>query len=124
MRLFVAAPMPNANAWTNTTARALSIQQMKERVVEDQLDGVFFDYEGNGLTAAQKQAYTALAQESTHALRPLNASVFVCVGARPTYELRNYDYKGLAAATEFLFIMVRPFPLYCGDVMIRIIGLQ
>ena len=28
-----------------------------------------------------------------------------CVGARPSYEFRSYDYAGLANATEFLFIM-------------------
>ena len=63
------------------------------------LDGLFFDYEGNGLSDDQKAGYTLLAQETTAALVPLNASLMVCVGGRPTYELRDYDYAGLANAT-------------------------
>lgn len=45
-------------------------------------------------------------------LKPLNASIAVCVGGRPSYELRNYDYAGLADATDFLFIMGYDLHLY------------
>ena len=63
------------------------------------------DFEGNGLSKDEKEAYVKLGEETTAALAPLNATVAVCVGGRPTYELRNYDYAGLSKVTDFLFIM-------------------
>jgi di-N-acetylchitobiase len=80
------------------------VAEKVDQVKSDKLDGVFFDFEGQ-INDDQKKAYTELAQETTAALKPLNASVFVCVGARPSYEFRSYDYSGLADAVDFLFIM-------------------
>ena len=105
VRLFADSHLPDAKDWTDGDKRKAWVAQKVDQVRTDRLDGLFFDFEGNGLSSAQKGAYTALAAETTAALRPLNASIFVCVGARPTYEFRNYDYAGLANSTEFLFIM-------------------
>lgn len=105
VRLYADAGIPDKRQWTNATARAQSTASWVAKVQKHQLDGLFFDFEGNGLSKAQKQAYAQLAQETTEALRPLNASIFICVGGRPTYEMRDYPYAELAAASEFLFIM-------------------
>ena len=46
--------------------------------------------------------------ETRDALRAAvgNDALFtVCVGGSPSYELRNYDYQGLAEAADYLFIM-------------------
>lgn len=72
----------------------------------------FFDFEGTALSSKQKKDYTALAAAVAKGIRPLNASLMVCVGGRPTYENRDYDYAGLAAATDFLFIMGYDLHLY------------
>lgn len=81
------------------------MQEKVQQVQTAKLDGIFFDEEANGLTADQKKAYVKLAKETSEALQPLNATIFICVGGRPTYEWRNYDYSGLAEHSEFLFIM-------------------
>ena len=77
-----------------------------------QLDGVFFDYEGDSLSEAEKQGYTDLAHAVSDKLAPLNASLFVCVGGRPTYEHRDYDYAGLAEHVDFLFVMMYDMHLW------------
>ena len=99
------------------------VAQKVTQVTTNKLDGVFFDFEGH-LDNKQKSSYSTLAQETSDALRPLNASIFVCVGARPSYEFRNYDYQGLANASDFLFIMVSELsdpgfataPVLCGPI--------
>jgi spore germination protein YaaH len=104
VRLFADSHLLDAKDWTDSDKRKAWVQDKVQQVTKDKLDGIFFDFEGHA-TADQKKAYTKLAQETTNALKPLNATVFVCVGAAPSYEERNYDYPGLASATDFLFIM-------------------
>ena len=91
--------------WTSAASRAKIVNATVDMVKKYSLDGAFFDYEGNGLSKQAKADYTTLTEETTAALKALNAKVMVCVGGRPTYELRNYDYAGLAAASDFLFVM-------------------
>ena len=105
VRLFLDAHVPNRETWTDSSARKSFALEKASKVKAEKLDGVFFDYEGNGLSSDQKKAYTKLVGEVATALKPSNGTVFVCVGGRPTYELRDYDYKGLADVSEFLFIM-------------------
>ena len=104
VRLFAAAGVPTSADWGDADKRAAWVAQKATQVTTDKLDGVLFDYEGH-VTKDTKAAYTLLAQDTTAALKPLNASIFICVGARPSYEERNYDYPGLAAASDFLFVM-------------------
>jgi spore germination protein YaaH len=104
VRLFADSHLPDSKDWEDKDKRKKWVKEKVKQVTSDKLDGVLFDYEGE-LDKNAKAAYTQLAQETTAALKPLNASIFICVGARPSYEARNYDYKGLAAASDFLFIM-------------------
>ena len=104
VRLFADSHLPDAKDWASKDKRKDWVKQKVAQVQSDKLDGVFFDFEGQ-INDDEKKAYTELAQETTAALKPLNASVFVCVGARPAYEFRSYDYSGLADAVDFLFIM-------------------
>lgn len=105
VRLFQDSHLPDPDHWTDSSARKSFALEKVAQVKSAQLDGVFFDYEGNELSSDQKKAYSKLAEEVASQLKPLNATIFVCVGGRPTYELRDYDYKGLAEVSEFLFIM-------------------
>ena len=57
------------------------------------------------MSKEEREGYTALAQETSAALKAINATLSVCVGGRPSYEFRNYDYVGIAAAADFLFVM-------------------
>ena len=104
VRLFKDSGSPPPADWSDAAKRKAWVAQAVAAVQSDALDGLFFDYEGS-LTDDQKGQFVTLAEEASAALKPLNASVFVCVGARPSYEFRSYDYAGLANATEFLFIM-------------------
>jgi len=89
--------------WVDQDKVKDAVKQIKKQMDDDNLDGTFFDYEGNGLSKEQKQAYTTYVSAVAKAIAP--REVFVCVGGRPTYEWRDYDYKGLADASSFLFIM-------------------
>jgi len=91
------------NDWTSSSAVDDAVASIKAQVSDSGLDGVFFDYEGNQLSDKEKTAYTSYVKQVADAIAP--AQVFVCVGGRPTYEWRNYDYAGLAGASAFLFIM-------------------
>jgi len=92
-----------ASDWTDSAKVDAAVAQVKQQVSDNKLDGTFFDYEGNLLSDEQKQAYTSYIGMVRDAISP--AEVFVCVGGRPDYEWRNYDYAGLADASSFLFIM-------------------
>jgi spore germination protein YaaH len=105
VRLFQDAHLPDRKDWTDPDKRKAFAKEKVQQVQDKSLDGVFFDFEGTGLGRNEKDAYTKLAEEVSNALRPLNASIFVCVGASPSYEFRNYDYAGLAKVSDFLFIM-------------------
>jgi glucosylceramidase len=105
VRLYLDSHLIDQKQWTNETARKEFAAYTYDRVKENSFDGVFFDYEGNSLTKDEKSAFAMLAQEVTNTLRPINGSIFVCVAGRPDYEWRDYPYKDLAAASEFLFIM-------------------
>jgi len=104
VRLFQDSHLPDAKDWTDKDKRKSWVKDKVTQIQQNKLDGIFFDFEGQ-LSGEKKKAYTDLAQETSAALAPLNASIFICVGARPSYEFRDYDYKGLADASEFLFIM-------------------
>jgi len=89
--------------WTDSSKVKEAVQKIKQQLADKNLDGTFLDYEGNGISSAQKKAYTSYVAAIQKAIAP--KEVFVCVGGRPTYEWRDYDYPGLAAASTFLFIM-------------------
>lgn len=105
VRLFQDSHLPDPKDWGSSDKRAEWVQGVVKRVTSQKLDGVFFDEEGTGFSADQKKDYTKLAKETAKALEPHNATIFICVGGRPSYEFRNYDYSGLAEHSEFLFIM-------------------
>ena len=105
VKLWQDSHLPKAEDWTDKEKRKEFALEKVQQVKQYNLTGgVFFDFEGH-LTSAQKAAYTDLAKEVAEALKSVNAKIFVCVGGRPTYEFRDYDYKGLAEHAEFLFIM-------------------
>ena len=112
VKLFADAHLPDKGDWTDAAKRTAFAAAKAQQVKDDRLDGVFFDYEGNFLSKAQRAGYTLLAEAVAAALRPLGAKIMVCVGGRPTYELRDYDYAGLANASDFLFIMGYDLHLY------------
>lgn len=89
--------------WTDQQKVSDAVALIKQQMEDDDLDGTFVDHEGNGLSSAQKKAYTDYVSAIQQAIAP--KEIFVCVGGRPDYEWRNYDYKGLAEASSFLFIM-------------------
>jgi len=98
--------------WKDSDKRKELTASCLDDVQSHAWDGVFFDYEGNGLSSSEQDGYVKFAQETTAALQQYNATLMVCVGGRPSYELRNYDYTGLAAASDFLFIMGYDLHLY------------
>jgi len=89
--------------WTDSDKRATAVAKIKQSVDDLDLDGTFLDYEGNNLSDDQKKAYSKYVKEIAEAIAP--REIFVCVGGRPNYEWRNYDYAGLAEHSSFLFIM-------------------
>ena len=105
VKLFHDCSTPDPKDWLGKDKRVKFTQGCVDDVKTHSFDGVFFDFEGTGLSKDEKAAYVKLAEETTAALAPLKATVAVCVGGRPSYELRNYDYAGLSKATDFLFIM-------------------
>ena len=112
VKLFHDCSTPTPKDWVDASKRATFAKSCADDVRQHGFAGVFFDYEGNGLSKAEKSGYTELAQAVAAALRPLNATLMVCVGGRPSYELRDYDYAGLAAAADFLFVMGYDLHLY------------
>ena len=105
VKLFQDAHLPSPDKWTDSSTRNDFAAEKLKQVQSGKLDGVFFDYEGNQLSSDEQKGYVKLAQAVTDSLKSANASVFVCVGGRPSYEFRDYDYKGLSEASDFLFIM-------------------
>jgi len=89
--------------WTDSGKVKDAAKKIKQQLDDANIDGTFLDYEGNGMSKDQKKAYTAYVAAIKKAIAP--KEIFVCVGGRPTYEWRDNDYKGLAAAGDFLFIM-------------------
>lgn len=104
VRLYQDSHLPDAKDWLDEHKRQQWVSEKVDQVTSHKLDGIFFDYEGQ-LEGKERDAYTKLAQETSEALAGVNATIFVCAGGRPSYEFRNYDYSGLADASEFLFIM-------------------
>ena len=105
VKLYQDAHLPSPDKWTDSSERSSFAQEKLEQVKSGNLNGVFFDFEGNNLNSDEKEAYVELAKAVTDSLKTVNASLFVCVGGRPDYEFRDYDYKGLSEASDFLFIM-------------------
>ena len=106
VKLWADSGLPDQKEWLDPAKRKQFAQAKLEQVKQYNLTGgVFFDFEGALNKAAEKEAYTALAKEVADALATVGAGIFICVGGRPTYELRDYNYTGLAMYSEFLFIM-------------------
>jgi di-N-acetylchitobiase len=106
VKLWQDSHLPDSKTWTDDSKVDDWVKQKVQQVQSGKLTGgVFFDYEGQEWSADIKKAYTNLAKKTSDALKQLNASVFVCVGGRPSYEFRDFDYKGLGEHSEFLFIM-------------------
>lgn len=95
------------DCYTSDSDKKKAVKAIVARVEDDDLDGVFFDEEQDGIqmSDAQRAGYTDFVKKAAAALEDMGKTVFVCVGGRPSYEFRGYDYKGLAKASEFLFIM-------------------
>jgi GH18 family chitinase len=96
------AHLPDKKTWTDENSRKQFAQEKADLVKSKNLDGVFFDYEGNDLNKDEKNAYAMLAKEVKDAT---NGTVVICVGGRPSYEWRDYPYADLAESSDFLFVM-------------------
>ena len=74
------------------------------------MDGVTFDYESPiAFNAPERGYYTALVAETTTALHAAvhGSQVSVCAAWSPDdIDGRAYDYTGLAAGSDFLYMMV------------------
>lgn len=110
VKLFQDCSTPDKTTWGSSSDRAAFAEKCASQISQNKLDGVFFDFEGTGLTASQKNDYTTLAQTVSAKIAP--KSLFICVGGRPSYENRDYDYAGLAKAADFLFVMMYDMHLY------------
>ena len=102
----VGAPPPSD--WPDAAKRAAWVNATIADMLKRNLTGVSFDFEGNFLTKDQAAGMVALLkglQEAVTAAVGPRGSVSVCVPGRPGYEMRNYPYAQLAAATDFLFVM-------------------
>lgn len=100
--------LPPRTQWANATNRAEWINATVAHVVARNYSGLTFDYEGDFLSSSERSGYTALAEETMTALRSAlgsRAYLSVCVGGRPSYEFRNYDYIAMAATTTQFFVM-------------------
>jgi len=104
-KLIHAAGLPEPAQWTNATARNEWVASTVANVVSKNYDGVAFDFEGNGLSKAQKDGYSSLASETATALAATKRILTVCVGGRPAYEWRDYNYTSLAKSASHLFVM-------------------
>ena len=73
------------------------------------MDGVTFDYESPiAFNAPERGYYTALVAETTTALHAAvhGSQVSVCAAWSPDdIDGRAYDYTGLAAGSDFLYMM-------------------
>lgn len=81
---------------------------MANIVLAKNYSGLTFDYEGDLLAPSEEAGYAALAVETGVALRAAlgeRAYLSICVGGRPSYEIRNYNYTAMAAAATHLFVM-------------------
>mmetsp|Transcript_155350 Transcript_155350/g.377405 ORF Transcript_155350/g.377405 Transcript_155350/m.377405 type:complete len:356 (+) Transcript_155350:180-1247(+) len=94
--------------WVDPNKRAVWIAQSVGEIAAAGYHGLSFDFEGNGLSAEQQTAYVAYAKETKEALVAKvgsEAYLGICVGGRPAYEWRNYNYTGLTLYADHLFIM-------------------
>ena len=81
-------------------------------IVEKFYDGITFDYESVIEPGSPKaQYYVDIVNETNIALKKINSAyqVSVCVpwspGLPSGIDGRAYDFKGLAAASDFLYVM-------------------
>lgn len=105
IRLVQARGLPAQTQWANATARAEWIEANVGYIRSQNYSGLSFDFEGNFLSPDEVAGYTALAAETKAAMQPFNGFLNICVGGRPSYEFRNYNYSGLAAVADHLFVM-------------------
>jgi di-N-acetylchitobiase len=97
----------------NATERKRWIDGAVESVSSRFLDGMTFDFEdaidssSGSPTRELSQVYTNLVRETTAALHAAvpGSQTSVCVPWEPLDSGRDYDYEGLAAGSDFLYIM-------------------
>ncbi|KAK3235098.1 hypothetical protein CYMTET_54689 [Cymbomonas tetramitiformis] len=109
VRLIAGAPFP-IPLTANATARRVWINATLASVQQRFLDGITFDYESSiARNSPNRDLYTTIVAETTaafHAADP-GYQVSVCVAWSPdNIDGRDYDYSGLAHASDLLYMMV------------------
>lgn len=101
----------NVSEMLNASARAAWVAASVAEVKERFLDGLYFDFEGPLSREQQPQlvsAFTDLVNETAlalHAHVPGSKLVVATAWSPDDIDGRAYDYKGLAAAADYLFDM-------------------
>lgn len=75
--------MPDPGDWTDASKRSAYVSSAVSTLKSKGYHGTIFDYEGNSLSGAQKEAYVAMASEMADALSAAfgdMATLYVCVG--------------------------------------------
>ena len=108
MRVQLPAPYP-ATQLHNVTYRSAFIAALAADVAAGFFDGVNFDFEDPlNATGGDAAALTAVIAETAAALHAANAALVVSVDVAwspSCIDLRCYDYAGIAAAADWLFVM-------------------
>ena len=101
----VGAKSPGSIDMHDNDARQQWIEDTIEYVKAEGLNGVNIDYEGHDPRITD--AYNSLVIEFCRAMHEAipGSQVSVDVPVYPEYEGRNYDYKGIAAECDSLFVM-------------------
>lgn len=89
----------------NSTARSEWIDSQIQSAISDGYDGVNIDYEGNN--PAQRDGYNDLVLETAAAFHEKlpGSEVSIDAPVYPEFEGRNYDYKSIAEACDYMFVM-------------------
>ena len=61
VKLFTDAGVPDKKDWLDKDKVKAFVSKMQDKVKDKNVDGLFFDFEGTALSAAEKKGYTALA---------------------------------------------------------------
>ncbi|EDQ92527.1 uncharacterized protein MONBRDRAFT_13539 [Monosiga brevicollis MX1] len=109
VRVVAKAINVNETVFSDAATQAAWIDATVAMITENYLDGLNFDYESPiNLSSPQRAQYVALVNNAARAIKKINpfAQISVDVAWGP-YDVdgRNYDYVGLAAAADLLFIM-------------------
>ena len=96
---------PGSIDMTDETQRQDWIQQTIDYALEQGLNGVNLDYEGND--PRKTEGYNDVVVELCNAMHEQipGSTISVDVPIYPEYEGRNYDYVRMAAACDSLFVM-------------------